>query len=77
MRFVLMLLREPNNRGNKDEYQAEKSSSARICHYLPDHGDTMREDSALDAFDQLKAKLRRLQDPFELPFRTSVETGSA
>ena len=75
MRFVLMLLRVPNNRGNKDEYQAEKSSSARICHYLPDHGDTMREDSALDAFDQLKAKLRRLQDPFD--FSTSVETGSA
>jgi len=75
MRFVLMLLREPNNRGNNDEYQAEKSSSARICHYLPDHGDTMREDSALEAFDQLKAKLRRLQDPFD--FSTSVETGSA
>ena len=76
MRFVLMLLREPNNRGNNDEYQAEKSSCTRIGHYLPDHVDTMREDSALDAFDQRKAKCR-LQDPFELPFRTSVETASA
>src|ERR1700732_724712 len=56
-RFVFMMLREPNNRGDKDEYQTEKSSCTRICHYLQDHGDTMREDSVLDACDQLAAKL--------------------
>jgi hypothetical protein len=52
-----MLSCEPNNGGEKDEYQTEKSSCTVICHYLPDHGDTMREDFVLDACDQLAAKL--------------------
>jgi hypothetical protein len=55
-----MLLREPNNREDKEEYQTEKPSCTRIRHYLPDHGDTMREDSVLDACGQLAAKLNWL-----------------
>src|SRR6266481_5730396 len=37
-----MVLRKPNNRRDKDEYQTKKPSCTRIRHYLPDHGDTMR-----------------------------------
>jgi len=47
---------EPNNKGNKDQYQAETPSCTRIRHHLPDHDDTMREDFVLDAYDQLAAK---------------------
>jgi hypothetical protein len=53
MRFVFMSLREPGNKSDKNEYQAEKHSCTRILHHLPDHSDTMREDSALDTCDQL------------------------
>ena len=52
-----MLLREPNNTEDKEEYQTEKPSCTRIRHYLPDHGDTTREDSVSDACNQLAAKL--------------------
>jgi len=53
VRFVFVLLPDRSNKGNKEEEQARKPSFTGIRYHLPDHDNTMRESSVLDACDQV------------------------